>query len=120
MVGWRRAEGRVRMVGNLDERGIMRLRRLGIPIALAAILALLSTAAPANAITHGQPDAGAHPYVGELLFYVPDEPDPRFDAPGSWFSCSGTLLNDHVVLTAGHCTHAIGLNGVSTTARGGG
>src|SRR5262249_267306 len=98
----------------------MRLRRLAPALtALAAMLALLSVGAPANAITHGQPDAGAHPYVGELLFFVPDEPDPRFDAPGSWFSCSGTLLNDHVVLTAGHCTHAIGLNGVSTTASGG-
>jgi hypothetical protein len=86
---------------------------------LAVLAAVLFVAAPANAITHGQPDNGAHPYVGELLFYVPDEIDSRFDDPGAWFSCSGTLLNDHIVLTAGHCTYAIGHNGASTTAGGG-
>ena len=83
------------------------LKRLGVVIAAAAAV-VLAASAPASAITHGQPDAGAHPYVGELLFFVPDEPDSRFDDPGAWFTCSGTLLNDHVVLTAGHCTYGVG------------
>jgi Trypsin len=73
----------------------------------------------AHAITNGQPDNGAHPYVGELLFYVPDEIDPRFTDPGGWFTCSGTLLNSTIVVTAGHCTYGVGLDGASTTADGG-
>jgi len=105
--------------GNYDERSTVRTRRLILLSALPVMLAVLSIAAPANAITNGQPDAGAHPYVGELLFFIPDEPDPRFDDPGAWFSCSGTLLNDHIVLTAGHCTYATGNNGASTTVGGG-
>jgi hypothetical protein len=71
------------------------------------------------AITTGQPDAGEHPYVGQLIFYVPDDQDPRFSDPGSWYNCSGTLLTPTIVLTAGHCTYAIGLEGESTTADGG-
>ena len=95
------------------------MHRRVLVVVVSALAVLLAWAAPAEAITHGQPDNGAHPYVGELLFFVPDETDSRFDDPGSWFTCSGTLLNDHVVLTAGHCTYATGRGGVSTTANGG-
>ncbi|MDH3731695.1 MAG: trypsin-like serine protease [Acidimicrobiia bacterium] len=89
------------------------MRRL---ITLAFALGLmLSLAAPAGAITNGSPDSGEHPYVGELLFYVPDAIDDRFNDPGGWFTCTGTLIEEMIVLTAGHCTFAIGLNGASTT-----
>lgn len=71
------------------------------------------------AITNGQPDNNEHPYVGQLLFYVPDEVDSRFTDPGSWFSCSGTQVSDTVIVTAGHCTFGIGLNGDATTESGG-
>ena len=64
---------------------------------------LLTTAAPASAITYGQPDNGEHPYVGFMIFFDPTEP--------GWFSCSGTLLNSTVFLTAGHCTFDIGNDG---------
>ena len=84
----------------------------------AALLAALVLAAPVGAITNGAPDNGEHPYVGELLFYVPDAVDGRFDDPGGWFSCSGTLLDATHMVTAGHCTFGIGLNGVSTTDGG--
>jgi hypothetical protein len=94
------------------------LKRLATVVIAAAAL-VIAAVTPASAITHGQPDAGAHPYVGELLFYVPDEQDSRFDDPGSWFTCTGTLLNDHIVVTAGHCTYGVGADGVSTTANGG-
>jgi hypothetical protein len=46
-------------------------------------------------IISGQPDQGAHPYVGLLVFD---------DANGPAWSCTGALLSSTVVLTAGHCT----------------
>lgn len=73
-----------------------------------------------HAIPNGVPDDNQHPYVGQLLFYMPDEIDPRFADPGSWFSCSGTLVSPTVVVTAGHCSHALGLNGASTLPAGDG
>jgi hypothetical protein len=81
-----------------------------------AALASIALAAPAFAITTGQPDEGEHPYVGQLIFYVPDDPDPRFTEPGTWWNCSGTLVTPTIVLTAGHCTFGVGENGESTTA----
>ena len=90
-------------------------RRLSILVAVAAALAI---AAPASAITNGAPDDGEHPYVGQLLFYVPDAESPLFNDPGGWFSCSGTLVNPTVIVTAGHCTFAIGKDGASTTNGG--
>jgi hypothetical protein len=84
--------------------------------AAAALLTLALVAAPAAAVTRGgAPDAGEHPMVGQLLFYVPDAFNGIFPDTGGWFSCTGTLINSEVVVTAGHCTFAIGLNGESTT-----
>jgi len=90
---------------------------------LAAMVLALVIAAPVGAITNGSADGGEHPYVGELLFYVPDVPSARFADPGGWFTCSATLLNSAtlgrtVIVTAGHCTFGVGLNGVSTTHNG--
>ncbi len=89
----------------------MRARLLTV---LVAVLVLLGTGGPAMAIKGGVPDDGAHPYVGQLLFYVPTAVDPRFDDPGGWFNCSGTLISPTVVVTAGHCTFGTGLNGEAT------
>jgi hypothetical protein len=90
--------------------------------ALVALIAALAIAAPAAAITNGSPDVvngrPEHPYVGELLFYVPDVPSSRFTDPGGWFTCTGTLLSPTIVVTAGHCTFGVGLDGVSTTHDG--
>lgn len=88
-----------------------------IRVALAvALLSLAVAAGPVAAITDGgSPDAGEHPMVGQLIFYVPDYPTSTYPDPGGWFSCSGTLVSSTVVVTAGHCTFAIGLNGESTT-----
>ena len=90
---------------------------------LAALAATLMLAAPVGAITNGAADGNEHPYVGELLFYVPDVPSTRFTDPGGWFTCSATLLNSGtlgrtVIVTAGHCTFGVGLNSVSTTHGG--
>jgi hypothetical protein len=86
---------------------------------LFSCLVLVAPMAPAQAITSGVPDNNRHPYVGEMLFYDPDDADPSFADPGGWFTCTGTLVDSTHVVTAGHCTHATGLNGHSTTAGGG-
>jgi Trypsin len=72
---------------------------------------MVAPTVPAQAIIGGAPDAGEHPYVGQLLFYVPDAVDSRFDDPGGWFNCTGTLVDPDTVVTAGHCTYAVGLEG---------
>ena len=96
------------------------MRQGRVRTALVAGVALtMAIAAPAGAITNGRADDEEHPYVGELFYHVPDDVDSRFDAPGSWFSCSGTLLTPTVVLTAGHCTFGTGRNGDATTEDGG-
>src|SRR5215467_8167431 len=90
-------------------------KRLAIVGAIVAFIAALVPALPASAITNGVPDNGAHPYVGELILYLPDQTDPRFPDPGGWFTCSGTLMGPTIVLTAGHCTYGVGKDGASTT-----
>ncbi len=81
-------------------------------LALIGIVAmLLATAAPASAITYGEPDNGEHPYVGFMIFFDPSTP--------GWFGCSGTLLNATTFLTAGHCTFGIGTNGQAAGSSGG-
>lgn len=84
----------------------------GAVACLAGALAL-SPLAPASAIVKGSPDGDAHPYVGQLLFYVPTETDSRFDDPGGWFNCTGTLIDSVTVVTAGHCTYEVGTGGVA-------
>ncbi len=64
-------------------------RRLLILVA-GFVLALLAVS-PVAAITGGQPDGNGHPYGALVL------------VPGETL-CSGTLIDEDVVLTAGHCT----------------
>ena len=63
---------------------------------VTALVVLIVTVGISYAITNGQPDGNNHPYVGLIVFD---------DAPGhpAW-RCSGSLLSDRLVLTAGHCT----------------
>lgn len=96
------------------------MRRRTTVLLAAFVLALVAPLAPARAITNGQPDGGAHPYVGQLLFYQPGEPDPRFTDPGSWFNCTGTLVDPTHVVTAGHCTFGTGRDGQETADGSGG
>jgi hypothetical protein len=71
-----------------------RTRRLLVTV--VAILAIaLGLAGAAYAITNGEPDGDAHPYVGLLVFDYGGGPAWR---------CSGALIAPDVVLTAGHCT----------------
>jgi hypothetical protein len=62
----------------------------------AAVLGVLSLAAPAAAITSGVPDENRHPNVGGLVA-------EQAYSDGTWIYCSGTLISDTVFLTAAHC-----------------
>jgi hypothetical protein len=95
------------------------MRKLATSLAALVVALLFAFVVPAGAITNGQADAGEHPYVGELIFFDADFIDSRFDDPGGWFSCSATMLGATVVVTAGHCTFGVGLDGESTTTDGG-
>lgn len=73
-------------------------RRLVALVAAALALAPLTLpAAPADAITYGQPDGTAHPYVGLLV---------TRDSDG-FARCTGSLVSSTVLVTAGHCTAGI-------------
>ena len=67
------------------------MRRFIVAPLIAALLALAAFVAPVGAITGGQPDGDGHPQAALLLF------------PG-WTFCSGSLIGDRTILTAGHCT----------------
>ncbi|MDN4610849.1 S1 family peptidase [Arthrobacter burdickii] len=74
------------------------MRRFLRSSALLASMAIALTAvgaAPASAITGGEPDGEDHPNVGLILFY---------DSDGGRFRCSATLIAPTVLLTAAHCT----------------
>ena len=46
--------------------------------------------------------------------------EPRFNDPGAWFTCTGTLVSPTVVVTAGHCTFGTGTDGEPTSGGSGG
>ena len=66
-------------------------------IALVGVLGLVAgVTGPAQAINYGQVDEGAHPYVALIALFDPD---------GQYIGrCSGSLIDEDVVLTAAHCT----------------
>lgn len=86
----------------------MRVRAL---LTAVAVLSMLTVAGPAQAIRYGEPDRGAHPYVGQLTFYWPTTTFEGLDEAGFWAICTGTLVSPTVVVTAGHCTYDIGRDG---------
>lgn len=68
-----------------------RFRPAWLAIVLSVVVSVIG-ATPAYAITGGQPDNGAHPNVGLIVDWT------------YGYICSGTLISEYVVLTAGHCT----------------
>ncbi len=71
----------------------MRTRLLAI---IGALAMLLAVAAPSGAVMFGEKDSGNEwEGVGLVVFDVDGEPSHR---------CTGSLIADDVLLTAGHCT----------------
>ena len=69
---------------------------------LAVALAALLAAAPALAITGGQEDVGnVYDNVALLVFF---EVDDEENLTATW-RCTGTLVTETVIVTAGHCTY---------------
>ena len=72
------------------------MKKVLLLVAALAAAVSLGAAAPASAITDGQPDGEAHPFVGLMV---------AKDADGNpLWRCTGTLLSSTLFLTAGHCT----------------
>jgi hypothetical protein len=93
---------RVYISGYSKHLGRRRIMKKGLIAVFIALALLAVTVGIAGAITNGQPDGDAHPYVGLLVFDVYDE-DLEMNVP-AW-RCSGALIAPDVVLTAGHCTN---------------
>jgi hypothetical protein len=73
------------------------MKKVGIALIFGLIL-VLGVSGLASAITYGELDGDAHPYVGLMVAQ---------DAAGNpMWRCSGTLLSSTLFLTAGHCTEA--------------
>jgi V8-like Glu-specific endopeptidase len=64
-------------------------------IVLLVVLVIAALAVPAMAITDGEPAGDDHPEVVLIIMDVGGAPAYR---------CSGTMLDEYHVLTAGHCT----------------
>lgn len=69
-------------------------RRLLTILAVTSVLLLVVL--PVSAITYGEPDGNAHPFVGSMVLRVPGQ--------GLFQVCTGTLISETVFLTASHCT----------------
>jgi secreted trypsin-like serine protease len=79
--------------------------RTKLPLIIASVVALLAgllagTQTAANAITFGVPDAGEHPSVGS---FVGEATDPATGDTTLFQLCTGTLIDEDVVLSASHC-----------------
>jgi hypothetical protein len=76
----------------------MRNKLLLTAFSVIAILAI--AVSPAYAITGNFVEDNEHPYVGLVVFY---------DEKGEFlWRCSGTLISNWTVLTAGHCADTVG------------
>jgi len=73
----------------------MRSLRRALVATMLVVIALFGTTLPASSITGGEPDGQRHPNVALIVFY---------DATGTRYRCSATLISPTVLLTAAHCT----------------
>ncbi len=69
-------------------------------IAAAVLVAGVTLAGAALAITNGAPDGNRHPNVGALLA-------PTAYSDGTWATCTGALIAPTIFLTAAHCDQGV-------------
>jgi Trypsin len=74
----------------------MRNKFVGMLFLIVVLVVALVVPTSVLAITNGQPDGNAHPYVGIAIQFIPD-------MPGFVNVCSGAALSSTVFLTAAHC-----------------
>src|SRR3954465_14529006 len=74
---------------------VANLMNRSIGVLTAALAAALLAVGVARAITYGERDGAAHPYVGLVALYD--------GSSYTGFRCSGALISPTVVLTAAHC-----------------
>src|SRR3954465_12202777 len=74
---------------------VANLMNRSIGVLTAALAAALLAVGVARAITYGDRDGTAHPYVGLVALYKGDS--------YTGFRCSGALISPTVVITAAHC-----------------
>ena len=77
------------------------MRRLAL--ALVVLLAVLLPQ-PASGIVYGEPDDGEHPNVGS---FIGEWTDPATGETSLFQLCTGTLVDEDVVLTASHCLYGL-------------
>ncbi len=83
-------------VTSTSEVQVRRLPAVRTTIVLGAAIVVASAAGPAGAITNDWVPDDVHDYVGLVVL---------LDEDGEFLSrCSGALIDDTTVLTAGHCT----------------
>ena len=70
----------------------MRIKIIGTLV----VAVFLAAAAPVMAVTNGEPDGDAHPYVGVMIQPIPN-------MPGFVSVCTGAALSATKFLTAAHC-----------------
>jgi len=70
----------------------MRIKIIGTLV----VAVFLAAAAPVMAVTNGEPDGNAHPYVGVMIQPIPN-------MPGFVSVCTGAALSATKFLTAAHC-----------------
>ena len=105
-------------------------RRL-LALLVGASTLLLVLGGSANAVTYGEKDDNAHPYVVLLTFYydvdgngidtAPVATPDGFTYPVDYqWRCTGTIIDPTTVLTAGHCTAGVpyGTDGLPMTETG--
>jgi hypothetical protein len=77
----------------------MKNRRRFLIVAAVVLGLAVASVGIAYAITNGEPDGDAHPYVALLVFG-----EETGDGFVPYWRCSGSLIAPDVILTAGHCT----------------
>lgn len=82
-----------------------KIQKMKVTVIITLMALSLIIVLPARAITWGKPDVDRHPNVGAIVVRWPDKT--------LGLLCSGTLIDEYVFLTAGHCTDYLESSGIT-------